>query len=50
MEVPKGRLAEALCVLREMKLPVSGYGMDIGLVEFPPVREISFPLGGGSDA
>lgn len=50
-EVPKGRLAEAFSVLREMKLPVSGYGMDIGLVEFPPVREIfSFPLGGGSDA
>ncbi|KAJ4747608.1 RNA ligase/cyclic nucleotide phosphodiesterase [Rhynchospora pubera] len=51
MEVPKTRLAEAFCVLRDMKLPVSGYGMDIGLVEFPPVREIfSFPLGGGSDA
>jgi 2'-5' RNA ligase len=50
-EVPKSRLAEAFSVLREMKLPVSGYGMDIGLVEFPPVREIfSFQLGGGSDA
>jgi hypothetical protein len=49
-EVPKSRLADAFTVLREMKMPVSGYGMDIGLVEFPPVREIfSFPLGGGSD-
>ncbi|KAJ3677481.1 hypothetical protein LUZ60_003205 [Juncus effusus] len=50
-DVVKSRVGEAFAVLREMKLPVSGYGMDIGLVEFNPVREIfSFPLGGGSDA
>ncbi|XP_077215972.1 uncharacterized protein LOC143850633 [Tasmannia lanceolata] len=46
-EVPKNRMAEAFCVLRDLKLPVSGYALDIGLVEeFSPVREIfSFPLG-----
>ncbi|KAH1055107.1 hypothetical protein J1N35_033172 [Gossypium stocksii] len=39
-------MAEAFCVLRELKLPVSGYAMDIGLVEFSPVREhFSFGLG-----
>lgn len=45
-EVPKSRMAEAFSVLRDLKLPVSGYAMDIGLVEFSPVRELfSFPLG-----
>uniref|UniRef100_A0A803QLZ2 RNA ligase/cyclic nucleotide phosphodiesterase n=1 Tax=Cannabis sativa TaxID=3483 RepID=A0A803QLZ2_CANSA len=44
-EVPKARMAEAFCVLRELKLPVTGYAMDIGLVEFSPVREhFSFVL------
>ncbi|KAL5725247.1 hypothetical protein ACHQM5_008411 [Ranunculus cassubicifolius] len=45
-EVPRNRMAEAFCILRDLKLPVSGYAMDIGLVEYSPVREIfSFPLG-----
>ncbi|GAV72581.1 2_5_RNA_ligase2 domain-containing protein [Cephalotus follicularis] len=45
-EVPKTRMAEAFCVLRDLKLPVKGYAMDIGLVEFSPVRELfSFGLG-----
>ncbi|CAM8888246.1 hypothetical protein QQ045_028021 [Rhodiola kirilowii] len=45
-DVPKSRMAEAFTVLRELKLPVNGYGMDIGLVEFSPVREVfSFVLG-----
>ncbi|KAL1200355.1 hypothetical protein V5N11_003715 [Cardamine amara subsp. amara] len=46
LEVPKSRMAEAFSVLRDLKLPVNGYGMEIGLVEFSPVREVfSFPLG-----
>ncbi|CAM8999778.1 unnamed protein product [Rhodiola kirilowii] len=45
-DVPKSRMAEAFTVLRELKLPVSGYGMDIGLVEVSSVREVfSFMLG-----
>ncbi|PIM99495.1 hypothetical protein CDL12_28015 [Handroanthus impetiginosus] len=45
-EVPKTRMAEAFTVLRDLKLPVSGYGMEISLVEYPPVRElVSFPVG-----
>jgi 2'-5' RNA ligase len=45
-DVPKARMAESLCVLRDLKLPVAGYAMDIGLVEFSPVREFfSFVLG-----
>lgn len=45
-DVPKMRMAEAFCVLRELKLPVSGYAMDIGLVQYSPVRELfSFGLG-----
>lgn len=45
-EVPKSRMGEAFSVLRELKLPVTGYAMDIGLVEFSPVRELfSFVLG-----
>ncbi|KAJ0053620.1 hypothetical protein Pint_02653 [Pistacia integerrima] len=50
-EVPKTRMAEAFCVLRELKLPVSGYAMDIGLVEYSPVRELfSFGLGNTVEA
>lgn len=50
-DVPKNRMAEAFCILRELKLPVSGYAMDIALVEFSPVREIfSFPLGSVTEA
>lgn len=50
-EVPKARMAEAFCVLRELKLPVTGYAMDIGLVEYSPVREIcSFVLGNSVEA
>ncbi|KAK9113866.1 hypothetical protein Syun_020663 [Stephania yunnanensis] len=45
-EVPKSRMGEAFCILRDLKLPVSGYAMDIGLVEYSPARELfSFPLG-----
>lgn len=53
VDVPRGRMAEAFCVLRELKLlPVSGYGMDIALVEVgPSVRElVSYPLGGSGGA
>ncbi|XP_040383248.1 uncharacterized protein LOC121055290 [Oryza brachyantha] len=53
IDVPRGRMAEAFCVLRELKLlPVSGYGMDIALVEVGPVvRElVSYPLGGSGGA
>ncbi|GKV08577.1 hypothetical protein SLE2022_193010 [Rubroshorea leprosula] len=50
-EVPKTRMAEAFCVLRDLKLPVNGYAMDIGLVEFSPVREhFSFMLGNTMEA
>jgi len=50
-EVPKTRMAEAFCVLRDLKLPVTGYAMDIGLVEFSPVRELcSFVLGNAVEA
>lgn len=50
-EVPKTRMAEAFCVLRELKLPVTGYAMDIGLVEYSPVRELfSFVLGNNVEA
>lgn len=45
-QVPKARMAEAFTVLRDLKLPISGYAMDISLVEYPPVRELaSFTLG-----
>lgn len=45
-EVPRTRMAEAFTVLRDLKLPVTGYAMDIGLVEYSPVRELfSFVLG-----
>ncbi|KAJ8544699.1 hypothetical protein K7X08_017282 [Anisodus acutangulus] len=45
-EVPKTRMGEAFTVLRDLKLPVAGYAMEIALVEYPPVREVfSFVLG-----
>ncbi|OIT34842.1 hypothetical protein A4A49_63880 [Nicotiana attenuata] len=44
-EVPKTRMGEAFTVLRDLKLPVAGYAMEIALVEYPPVREVfSFVL------
>ncbi|KAK1316150.1 hypothetical protein QJS10_CPA05g01910 [Acorus calamus] len=49
-DVARARVAEAFCVLRDLKLlPVSGCAMDVGLVEYSPAaREVfSFPLGGG---
>ncbi|KAF5740352.1 hypothetical protein HS088_TW11G00419 [Tripterygium wilfordii] len=50
-EVPRTRIGEAFCVLRDLKLPVTGYVMDIGLVEFSPVRELfSFMLGNTIEA
>ncbi|KAI4375313.1 hypothetical protein MLD38_013197 [Melastoma candidum] len=54
-EVSKGRMGEGFCVLREVvNLPVSGYGVDVGLVELggpnSTVREVcSFVLGNGVD-
>ncbi|KAJ0254070.1 Uncharacterized protein HA466_0116430 [Hirschfeldia incana] len=46
VDVPRARMAEAFSVLRDLKMPVSGYAMDVGLVEFSPVREVfSFALG-----
>ncbi|KAF6157318.1 hypothetical protein GIB67_004256 [Kingdonia uniflora] len=49
-DVPRNRMAEAFCILRDLKLPVSGHATDIGLVEFSPVREIfSFTLGNVAD-
>ncbi|CAE6070931.1 unnamed protein product [Arabidopsis arenosa] len=46
VDVPKSRISEGFLVLRDLKLPVNGYAMDIGLVEFSPVREVfSFGLG-----
>lgn len=45
-EVPKTRIAEAFTVLRDLKMPVSGYAVEISLVEYSPVRELfSFTLG-----
>lgn len=45
-EVSRTRMAEAFTVLRDLKLPVSGYAMEIGLVEYSPVRELfSYALG-----
>lgn len=45
-EVPKPRMAEAFTVLRDLKLPVSGYAVEISLVEYQPVRELfSLTLG-----
>ncbi|KAF9626344.1 hypothetical protein IFM89_032193 [Coptis chinensis] len=49
-DVPKNRVAEAFSVLRDLKLPVNGCGMDIALVEFSPVREVfSFALGNAAE-
>jgi len=46
VDVPRSRISEGFLVLRDLKLPVYGYAMDIGLVEFSPVREVfSFGLG-----
>lgn len=45
-EVARNRMAEAFTILRDLKLPVTGYAMHIGLVESSPVRELfSFALG-----
>ncbi|XP_052188765.1 uncharacterized protein LOC127799080 [Diospyros lotus] len=50
-EVPKSRMAEAFTVLRDLKLPVIGFAMDIAVVEFSPVRELSsFMLGNTVEA
>ncbi|CAA7407790.1 unnamed protein product [Spirodela intermedia] len=51
-DVPKNKIAEAFSILRDLKLPVSGYTMDVGIVEFSPaVREVfSFSLGSVLDA
>ncbi|MQL83679.1 hypothetical protein Taro_016187, partial [Colocasia esculenta] len=48
-DVHKSRMAEAFCILRDLKLPVSGYAMDVGLVEFSPaVREAPLKRQGAS--
>ncbi|EYU34706.1 hypothetical protein ABFS82_11G127600 [Erythranthe guttata] len=45
-EVPSARVAEAFSLLNDLKMPVSGYAVEISLVEYSPVREIfSFALG-----
>ncbi|KAL6518856.1 hypothetical protein OROHE_017609 [Orobanche hederae] len=45
-DVPKAHLVDAFNVLRDLKLPISGYAMEISLIEYPPVRELfSFTLG-----
>ncbi|KAG5527309.1 hypothetical protein RHGRI_028265 [Rhododendron griersonianum] len=50
-EVPKNRMVDAFTVLRDLKLPVTGYAMDIGVVEYSPVRELfSFMLGNTFEA
>ncbi|KAJ6794815.1 uncharacterized protein M6B38_227905 [Iris pallida] len=50
-DVPRGRMAEAFTILKDLRLPVSGYAVEVGLVEFSPVREVfSFPLGGSASA
>ncbi|EOA23282.1 hypothetical protein CARUB_v10018091mg [Capsella rubella] len=51
IDVPKSRIAEGFLVLRDLMLPVNGYAMDIGLVEFSPDREVfSFGLGNNLDS
>lgn len=45
-EIPRTLMAEGFSVLRDLKLPVSGHAVDIGLVVFSPVTELfSFVLG-----
>ncbi|XP_027923528.1 uncharacterized protein LOC114181307 [Vigna unguiculata] len=49
--VPKNRMPEAFSLLRELKLPVSGYATEIALVQFSPVRELfSFVLSNNVDS
>lgn len=36
LEVPKPRMADAFSVLRDLKLPVNGYAMDIVLLSSLP--------------
>ncbi|XP_041015677.1 uncharacterized protein LOC121258277 [Juglans microcarpa x Juglans regia] len=50
-EVPSTRMADAYSLVRKLKLPFSGYAVDLGLVEFPPMREVfSFVLGNSEEA
>ncbi|CAH8349311.1 unnamed protein product [Eruca vesicaria subsp. sativa] len=50
VDVARGRMGEAFSVLRELKMPVNGYAMDVGVVEFDPVREVlSFALGNNNN-
>ena len=43
-------MPKAFSLLRELKIPISGYAMDIALVQFSLVREIfSFVLGNNVD-
>ncbi|KAG2383741.1 uncharacterized protein HKW66_Vig0255840 [Vigna angularis] len=49
--VAKNQMPEAFSLLRELKLPVSGYATDIALVQFSPVSELfSFVLGNNVDS
>ena len=48
-QVPKAQMAEAFTVLRDVKLPYYGYAMDIGLVEFSPVRKLYSTMLGTKD-
>ncbi|KAG5046977.1 hypothetical protein JHK86_016383 [Glycine max] len=48
---PQNRMPKAFSLLRELKIPVSSYAMDITLVQFSLVREIfSFVLGNNVDS
>ncbi|XP_047329851.1 uncharacterized protein LOC124933487 [Impatiens glandulifera] len=50
-ELPKGRMAEAFTVLRDLKLPVTGFATDIGVLQFSPVNELfSVALGSNIEA
>ncbi|GFY96001.1 RNA ligase/cyclic nucleotide phosphodiesterase family protein [Actinidia rufa] len=48
-QVPKAQMAEAFTVLRDVKLPYYGYAMDVGLVEFSPVRKLYSTMLGTKD-
>ncbi|KAF6175919.1 hypothetical protein GIB67_003407 [Kingdonia uniflora] len=53
-DIPRVRMAEAFCVLRDLNLPISGCAVEIGLVEFLPdtgcaMGIFSYSLGNSSE-
>ena len=50
-DVSKSKIFEAFSVVQDLRLPISGYVMELGVVEFSPaVREVfSFSLGSAPD-